>query len=173
LNNTEIERKIFEEYIRKIPMIRRIVPFVSIVLLSFSVEAWVQPEGKPKDRKHFGKEEFDAKFDTFIVAELGLSPEEEAAFLPLCDEYRQKKFEAGRDCRRSLRELRKEDSSEDSRYSQVIDCCVEADLKVAQLSKVYYERFKKILPPAKLFRYREAEQKFIRRFLRRRERRLE
>jgi hypothetical protein len=151
-------------------MIRKLVIGVSVVLLSYPLEIYAQREGKPEDRKHAGREAFDVKFDAFIITELGLSPEEAAAFLPLCGEYRKKKFEAGRDCRRSLRELRKDEGSADSRYSQAVDCCVTADLKVAQLSEVYYERFKKVLPPAKLFRYRDAEQKFIRRFLQRRER---
>ncbi|MDR3137713.1 MAG: hypothetical protein LBT73_02390 [Tannerellaceae bacterium] len=152
-------------------MNRELIAFSLAVLLSFPIEGRAQREGEPEGKKHFDKEAFDAKFNAFIIAELGLTPEEAAAFLPLCGEYRQQKFESGRECRRSLRELRRETETEmsDSRYQQAIDCCVKADLQAAQLSKAYYERFKKVLPPAKLFKYREAEQRFIHRFLQRRE----
>ena len=50
--------------------------------------------------------------------------------------------------------------------SQVIDECVSVNMRQAQLEKEYYEKFKKILSPKKLYRYKRAEGKFAREFMR-------
>ena len=39
------------------------------------------------------------------------------------------------------------------------------NIKRAQLEKEYYEKFKKILPPKKLYKYKRAEGKFAREFM--------
>jgi hypothetical protein len=136
---------------------------VFVLALLSPIAGWAQSE----DRPHFNREEFDARCNAYIIAELGLTPEEAAAFIPLCNEYRQKKFEAGRNCRRLLRDLRKEDKPAESRYIQAMDCCIEADIQAAHLTEDYHKRFKQVLPAAKLFKYRDAEQRFTRQFMQR------
>jgi len=43
---------------------------------------------------------------------------------------------------------------------------VSVNMRQAQLEKEYYEKFKKILSPKKLYRYKRAEGKFAREFMR-------
>ena len=65
------------------------ITFVALSLfMSFSVSA--QDTGK---RKHFDREAFQAKRNAFIMAEVGLTPDEAALFIPLSDELKKKKFE--------------------------------------------------------------------------------
>jgi hypothetical protein len=45
-------------------------------------------------------------------------------------------------------------------YEQMTDNMLNFDLVRAQLAKTYYERFKKILPPEKLFQYYVADKDF-------------
>jgi hypothetical protein len=94
-----------------------------------------------------------------------LTPEEAAAFIPLADELRQRTFEAGNDCRRLQREVMRRKNLTDAEYLKLIDECVEVSMKEAQLEREYYEQFKKILPPGKLIKYRDAENKFARFFM--------
>ncbi|OAV73327.1 hypothetical protein Barb6_00334 [Bacteroidales bacterium Barb6] len=125
-----------------------------------------QPDGRnDKRHRHFDKELFETKINAFITAELGLTPEEAAKFIPLCNEFRQKVFEAGRNCRRLSREVQKKKSPAESDCLKSIDECLEAGIREAELTKEYYEQFKKVLPPEKLCKYRDAEHKFARIFM--------
>jgi len=79
------------------------ITFVAIsVLLSFNATAQ-----EKKEQRHFDREAFEARRNAFITAEVGLTPEEAAQFIPLCNELRQKKFEVGRECRKLSKEIRR------------------------------------------------------------------
>lgn len=130
------------------------------VVLSFNAQA--QNE---KQHRNFDREAFLAKKNAFITAEMGLTPEEAASFIPLCNELQEKMFEAGRECRKLSRDLKHNENVTDADYLKVIDECVNVNVKQAQLEKEYYEKFKKILPPMKLYKYKRAEGKFVREFM--------
>ena len=138
------------------------ITFVAIsVLLSFNATAQ-----EKKEQRHFDREAFEARRNAFITAEVGLTPEEAAQFIPLCNELRQKKFEVGRECRKLSKDLKHNENATDADYLKVIDECVSVNIRQAQLEKEYYEKFKKILSPKKLYRYKRAEGKFAREFMR-------
>ena len=63
-------------------------------------------------------------------------------------------------------ELTPEDAAKDAEYTRAIEICLDAYLKEAELEKAYYERFKKILSPKKLYRLDQAESKFMRSYMR-------
>lgn len=139
-----------------------ILTFVACsAVLSFSAQA---QEGK--QHRHFDKEAFLAKKNAFITAEMGLTPEEAAAFIPLCNELQEKLFEAGRECRKWSKEVRHNQNATDADYLRVIDECVSVNMKQAELEKEYFEKFKKVLSPRKLCKYKHAESKFAREFMR-------
>lgn len=138
------------------------ITFVAVTLL-FSAGAQAQEN---KRERGFDREAFEAKRNAFITAEIGLTPEEAAEFIPLCDELRRKRFEVGRTCRSLSREINKKENPTAEEYTKLIDICLEVSIKEAELEKEYYEKFKKILAPAKLYKYRDAEFKFARQFMR-------
>ncbi|MDH6344074.1 hypothetical protein M2480_002833 [Parabacteroides sp. PFB2-12] len=143
-----------------------IVTFVAIsVLFSFDLSAQ-QNDQKQRNDRNAMREAFEAKRNAFITAEMGLTPEEAAAFIPLCDELRRKKFEVGHECRMYSRGIEKKENPTPEEYTKATDVCTEVAMKEAQLEKEYYERFKKILAPEKLYKYREAEMKFARQLMR-------
>jgi len=143
-----------------------IITFVAVTML-FSVNTHAQQnEQEKKGKQQFDREAFEARRNAFITAEVGLTPEEAADFIPLCDELRRKRFEVGRECRRLSREISKKEDPTPDEYTKVIDVCLEVGIKEAQLDKEYYDKFKKILSPEKLYKYREAEYKFARQFMR-------
>jgi len=136
--------------------------FVAVMVLT---PLQMNAQQKEKTHNHFDKESFLIKRSAFITAELGLTPEEAATFIPLCEELNQKKYEAGQRCRKLSREVRSKINPTDAEYTQVIDECLTVGLKEAELEKEYYERFKKMLSPEKLYKYKDAERKFAREFM--------
>lgn len=101
------------------------ITFVTIsVLLSFNATAQ-----EKKEQRHFDREAFEARRNAFITAEVGLTPEEAAQFIPLCNELRQKKFEVGRECRKLSKEIRHKENPTDADYNKVIDECLDVEIK--------------------------------------------
>jgi Spy/CpxP family protein refolding chaperone len=115
----------------------------------------------------FNREDFFQRRRSFITSQLKLTQQEAVAFLPMMEEYQQKKFEAGQRCRRLMRSLRETGRAKtaDSGYMEVIDECVNANMRAAELEKAYFEKFKKVLAPNKLYEYRIVEFQFAREFV--------
>ncbi|MDH6356665.1 hypothetical protein [Parabacteroides sp. PF5-9] len=142
------------------------ITFVSVsMLVSLSALAQDDRSGNRRERPHFDREAFEARRNAFITAEMNLTPDEAAVFIPLCNELRQKKFEIGNDCRQLSREMSRKKSITDAEYLKTIDECLQVGIREAQLEEEYYRQFKNILPPAKLYKYRDAEMKFARHFM--------
>ena len=122
-----------------------------------------------KEHKSFNREAFESKRNAFITAEIGLTPEEAAAFIPLCNELQQKKFEAGKDCRKKQWNIHKQGNASAEEYNEAMDACLNSSIREAELEKEYYGKFRKILPPEKLFKYKSAEMKFAKMFMKERQ----
>lgn len=141
-----------------------------IFIITFALLMILSPMGlnaqdKERSDRTFDKESFVIKRSAFITAELSLTPEEAAVFMPLCEELQQKKYEAGLKCRKLSREIKSKENPTDTEYTQAIDECLGVSMKEATLEKEYYEKFKKVLPPEKLYKFRDAEHKFAREFM--------
>ena len=143
------------------------ITFVAF-LVQFSSEALAQGQ-KEKTNSGFDREAFEAKRNAYITAEVGLTPEEAEVFIPLCTEMRQKLFEVGRSGRKLSRQMHKKKQPTDADYLQVIDAELEIKFKEAQIERDYYEQFKKVISPEKLYKYRIAEMTFLRNFMKKRE----
>ncbi|MCI6523125.1 MAG: hypothetical protein SO287_12630 [Parabacteroides sp.] len=151
-----------------------------IIFATFSILIHFQAAaqgGQEQIRKqeHFDKGAFEARRNAFITAKLELTPEEAAQFIPLYVEMQQKLFEVGRESRKINRKIHHKESSKqgqttDAEYTQAIYSSLDAYIKEAELKKAYYERFKEVLSPKKLYLLDDAESKFMRSFWRRGER---
>ena len=53
-------------------------------------------------------------------------------------------------------------------YKDVLDICLESRIKEAEIEKEYYTKFQTILSPQKIYKYRCAEMKFARLFVKER-----
>ena len=118
--------------------------FITFVACSvvFSFSAHAQ---SGKQHRNFDREAFFAKKNAFITAEMGLTPEEAASFIPLCNELQEKMFEAGRECRKLSKDLKHNENATDADYLKVIDECVSVNMRQAQLEKEYYEKFRNFI----------------------------
>ncbi|MDR1602569.1 MAG: hypothetical protein LBS42_09100 [Tannerella sp.] len=117
------------------------------------------------NRPKFDRQEFITKHNAFITAEIGLTGDEAVEFIPVENQMKEKLFEIGNECRKLNREIRSKKTISDEMYLKLINCNFETRLKELQLEKEYYEEFKKILSPEKLYRYQQAEFKFMREFM--------
>jgi hypothetical protein len=114
---------------------------------------------------HFNRESFLVRRNAFITMELSLTPKEVEGFLPLLEELEQRKYEAGQKCRAFSKEVKQKKNPNNTDYLKTIDECIEVGIKEAELEKAYYEKFKKILSPEKLYKYKEVEYRFAREFV--------
>ncbi len=132
----------------------------AVVLIGIINPAFGQTQNQEGQNPLTKREAIQAQKNAFITAELKLTPEEAAAFIPLSEELEKKKFEANQQCRKLSRELKHKSNLSDSDYDKVIQVCLDVKVEEAQLEKEYYEKFRKILTPEKLYKYRSAELKF-------------
>jgi hypothetical protein len=119
-----------------------------------------------EDAPKFDKQAFQAKRNAYITAAIGLTADEAAEFIPLDNELKQKQFEAGRECRRLNRESRSLETMTDAACLRLVECNIETRIKEVQLEKEYYEKFKHILSPVKLYKYQQADFRFMKEFMR-------
>ena len=117
------------------------------------------------DKGKFDREAFMAKRNAYITASAGLTADEAAAFIPIENEMQRKKFEIGRDCRKLARKSRSKEGLTEEEQQKLVDCTTETRLKEAELEKEYHEKFKQILSVEKLYKYQEAEARFMREFM--------
>ena len=139
---------------------KKILFVLFATLFSFNGFVWGENQ-----KRSFDKETYLAKRSAFITAEMGLTPEEATAFIPLCNELHEKMYEVGRKCRKLSRELKRNENASDAEYLRAIDEAIEVDLMVAELEREYYKKFKAILPPKKLYKYRNAEMKYAKSYM--------
>lgn len=123
-------------------------------------------------RPRFDRGAFIAERNAYITAEVGLTPDEAAEFIPLCNELQQKIINVELEYRKSIRStmLKKNPTEED--YKKIVDEGVEVRMKQASLEKKYYEQFKRILSYKKLYKYKLADDMFMKKFMRNKHRKL-
>lgn len=120
----------------------------------------MQEGAKRKEVKKFDLVEIKKKRAEFLKKELNLTPKEEEAFIPLVNELMDKKIEINREVMIARKELKKNLNKTDADYQKVVDLSINAQLKEAQLQKEYFEKFKKVLPAEKIYKYQRAEKAF-------------
>jgi hypothetical protein len=134
---------------------------LAMCLASFSIAL----HGQTDNRQRFDKQEFITRHNAYITVEIGLTSAEAVEFIPLENQMKEKLFEIGHECRKLNRETRLQKSISDELYLKIINCNIESHLKEVQLTKEYYEKFKKIISPEKLYKYQQAEFKFMHEFM--------
>lgn len=106
-------------------------------------------------------EEFQAKHRAFLIEKAELTQQEADKFFPLYEELNKQKKEISDESWKMLRKGKKDDLSE-KEYEEIMQSYYDARIKTDCLEKEYYEKFKKILSPNKLYRILKAEMRFQR-----------
>jgi len=114
-----------------------------------------------QQHKHFDVDDFKKKKAEYIVKEVGLTDTEAKAFIPLSNELLDKRFELNHNIRSKNRQIREKDKKSDSDYTHMIETSFDLREKELELEKEYYQKFKKVLSPEKIYKYQKAESKFM------------
>jgi len=131
-------------------------------LFAFALTSIVFAQSREEKRKE-AFNNFRKKRITFITEKVKLTPKEAEVFWPLSNELQEKKFELNKPIREKRRTLRTAGQTlTETDYKFLIDTNIDIKLKEAQLEKDYLEKFKKILPAEKIYKYQRAEEEFMR-----------
>lgn len=114
--------------------------------------------------QHLSPDEFRAKQKAFISEKAGLTAEEADKFFPLYFELQGKKKEVNDKAWNLLRKG-KDDKMTDAQYEEIILRVYDLRIESDKLDKVYYEKYKKVLSPKKIFHVQRAESRFHREML--------
>lgn len=134
-----------------------------LLLLLIGTGSQLQAQGK-KHHSCLSVEEFRAKQQAYITEKADLNKEEAANFFPVYYELQDKKKKINDRVWKCIKQGKKAETTEkqyDELIEQILDGRVEAD----ELEKIYYRKFRKILPASKLFKIQHAEIKFHREVL--------
>lgn len=133
-----------------------------IFLLSLGMASVNAQDAKTTDEaKRDRIEKYKQKKAEFLKKELNLTDAEAAAFIPLVNELMDKKYDANRSSRRNIKAMRTKTEKTSTDYKEAIDGMLDSQIKEAELQKEYYQKFMKVLPIEKVYKYHEAEMKFM------------
>jgi len=133
-----------------------------ILLLSFFLLIAVMPVlGQNNRHKHFDVDKFKKERAEYIIREVGLTDAEAKSFIPLADELMDKRFELNHNVRSKARQIREKKAKTDQDYTEMLESGFDLRIKEVELDKEYYQKFKKILSPEKIYKFQRAESKFM------------
>ena len=118
---------------------------------------------QPDKRQKFDPAKFDADLEQFITTEVGLTPQEAAAFFPLYREMVSKQ----RVFFNEMKRYRHLDTNDHKACEEAIEKRDKMDVQIKELQQEYHRKFIKVLPAGKVFNIIRAEDKFHRQAFRR------
>lgn len=131
-----------------------------MILMTLSLISIAQ-NNPEKTNKQQLLEKIEAQRSAYITSKLDMTSEESAKFWPLYNEYSRKRMELKKEYK-----AQKADNLSEQESRMELDEQIESQEKALALKKSYYEKFKAVLPAAKLAKLESAEQEFRREILR-------
>lgn len=135
-----------------------------LIVLSAFIYLPLSAQGQPAKRS-FDIEAFKKKKANFIIEKVNLSDSEAKVFIPLSNEFMDKRFELNRLIRKKAHELRKKSNKSDADYNQLLDAEMNLKMQEAQLEQEYLHKFKKVLSAEKIYKYKKAEEEYMKSML--------
>lgn len=114
--------------------------------------------------QHLNPEEFKAKQRAFLTEKAALTTAEADKFFPIFFELDSRKRSLNDQIWKLLRSGDKEKMT-DAQYEEMLLKVYDLRIESSALDKQYYEKFRAILPPAKIYKVQRAEAKFHREML--------
>lgn len=135
--------------------------FISFILLCVYIiplSAQNKSEAdRKKQREEHWKEYMQDKM-TYLIKATGMTKQESERFFPIYEEMMKKKFEVQRNMRKKLRtiESSKQTISEET-YYEAAKTINESKYEEGKIDKEYFDKYKKILSPERLYKFEKAE----------------
>ena len=117
--------------------------------------------------KNLSREEFNKKFQAFIIENAKLTEKEALEFFPIYYECQKKKNELnGEIWKLRRKETQEKQGLSEVEYQKILEEIAELRIKIEKLEKDYIQRYHKVLPYSKIFGVNEAETRFNRELVR-------
>jgi len=127
---------------------------------------YAQDKPKQDDVRKQWWEDMKAKRAAFYTQQICLTSDEAQSFWPVFNELQDKKWKLHLQMSAQFHNDKKDDQGRPIiDFAKVNDELIRIKVSEANLDKVYHEKFKKILCPAKLFRYYGAERDWANKLL--------
>lgn len=131
-----------------------------MILMTLSLISIAQ-NNLEKTNKQQLLEKIEAQRSAYITSKLDMTSDESTKFWPLYNEYSRKRMELKKEYK-----AQNADNLSEQESRMELDEQIESQEKALALKKSYYEKFKAVLPAAKLAKLESAEQEFRREILR-------
>lgn len=142
---------------------KRIAFLLFACILSFGLQA---QDRSGDDIRKQRWEEMKAKRAAYYTEKICLTPQEAQLFWPIFNELQEKKWKLHMQMSAQFQNGKKDDQGHYViNFAKVNDELIRIKVQEAYLDKIYYEKFKKVLSPEKLFRYYGAERDWANKLL--------
>lgn len=136
------------------------------IMLFFSVQISGQ-HNMHKKRKKIKERKLE-----FIKSELQLTEQEEKLFMPLYNEYDEKREKIHEERRGLMKNYKKNSLNlSDKKITEMSDKFIEYDFQTVTIRKEYHQKFKKVLPPVKILILYKSEHEFNKHLLKKMQKR--
>jgi hypothetical protein len=104
----------------------------------------------------------------YICSKIGLTPEEKEKFVPLYKEFQQKRMGMyEKDNRFHFKKINEKKSYTEEEYREMNEFYTNEKLNNATTDKIYYEKFREIIPESKIYGMFQAEKAYRRDLIKR------
>lgn len=135
-----------------------------IVLFFFACVSVLHLFAEDDVNQRLTPEQFRAKQEAFMTQHAGLSSEEATSFFPVYFELQDKKKDLNDQVWSLLRKGR-DAKTTDEQYDEILRKIYDLRIASDKLERSYYQRFKGILSPRKIYLIQRAEMRFHRELL--------
>ena len=132
-----------------------------LLFLTILICTAAQAQQKGNGQFRFNMDEYKKKQALHLKQELNLTESEARAFIPLANEFVEKKFLLNVAFRREARALRDKPNTTDAEYKKAIENYLSSRTKEVELEKEYYAKFKTVLPISKVYKFERVNRKFM------------
>lgn len=129
------------------------------VILSLLLAITATSSYAEKENEEKSMEMIEYKTD-YVVERIGLTSEEAEKFIPLYKKYTLEKFNSSVESPFNDFDYKAKNNLTEEEYRKINDGFVNGRINRALSTKVYYERFREVIPESKIYKMQMAERDF-------------
>lgn len=132
---------------------------ILILVLTIATAATAQ-----NSRNKFSTDMYQAKHE-MIIRECGLTMTQQKQFMPLYEQMEREIYQVNRNARALADEVEKKKNASDRDYETAASALSSTRMREGEIEAKYFEKFSKILSKKQLFQLKQAEVRFTREML--------
>lgn len=134
---------------------------ISILILVLTIASAATAQNS---RNKFSTDMYQAKHE-MIIRECGLTMTQQKQFMPLYEQMEREIYQVNRNARALADEVEKKKNASDRDYETAASALSSTRMREGEIEAKYFEKFSKILSKKQLFQLKQAEVRFTREML--------